>query len=256
MRTRNKLDKIIQKIKNLIPRILIEASLKFVTFWFIKYYSLKFNPLIIRKNTTDIKVFQDVFILRSFEIPIDIKPKLIIDAGAYTGYTSLFFSSKYPDAKIIAVEPEESNFRILEKNTKNIPNITRVKAGLWCKDGFLKIVDSDTGHWGFMVEEVTSSDNYDIKAVTINTLLKNTGFGEIDILKIDIEGSEKKLFSNNTYSWLNKVNIIMIELHDRIKDSCTKTFYSAVSKYKWKKFKKGEKIILFKNKLFSVYKEE
>jgi hypothetical protein len=99
-----------------------------------------------------------------------------------------------------------------------------------------------------MTEEVASSDSYDIKAVTIDTLLKKSGFDKIDILKLDIEGAEREIFSKNFDSWLDKVDIIMIELHDRIKKGCTKAFYSAVNKYKWKKFKRGENIILIKKK--------
>ena len=36
-------------------------------------------------------------------------------------------------------------------------------------------------------------------------------------LKIDIEGSEKEVFSHNT-EWLNKVGLIFIEFHDRKKN--------------------------------------
>ena len=30
-----------------------------------------------------------------------------------------------------------------------------------------------TGKWGFMVEEVSESENFDIKAITIEEILKN-----------------------------------------------------------------------------------
>lgn len=239
----------IKLIKKIFPKILINLGKKFVTFFAIKYYSTKYDPLIVRKNTSDPHIFRQIFVQRDHSFPIDIKPKLIIDAGAYVGYSSLYFSSKYPQAKIIAIEPENSNFEILEKNTKKIANIKRVKAGLWHKEGFLKIVNAGLGHWGFMTKEATGLGNCDVKAITVNILLKESGFDKIDILKLDIEGAEKELFSKNYKSWLDKVNILIIELHDRMKKGCAKSFYSAINGYSWKKFKRGANIILIKKDL-------
>ncbi|HNW96729.1 MAG TPA: FkbM family methyltransferase [Candidatus Paceibacterota bacterium] len=235
-------------IKKIFPKSIINLGVKVVTFLKVKYYSLIFKPLIIRKNTTDINVFKGIFVFNELELPIDINPKLIIDAGAYTGLSSLYYSLKYPNAKILAIEPEDSNFKILERHTKNNSNIFRVNAGLWYRDAFLKITDRNTGKWGFVTEE-TSESNYDIKAVTIDTLLKQSGFDKIDILKLDIEGSERDLFSNDCSSWIDKVNVIAIELHDRIKDGCTKTLYSIINKDDWKEYKKGEKVILVNKKI-------
>ena len=52
------------------------------------------------------EVFKAIFIRRNYRFPVDINPKLIIDGGAYVGYSSIYFSLKYPQAKIIAVEPK------------------------------------------------------------------------------------------------------------------------------------------------------
>lgn len=233
-------------IKKIVLNPIINLGLKIITFFYIKYYSFIYGQLIIRKNTTDNLVFRSVFIFKEFKLPIKIKPKFIIDGGAYTGLSSLYYSSKYPNAKIFAVEPEESNFEILEKQTKKIHNITRIKAGLWYKDAFLKIVNGKTGKWDFTVKEIPKCEPCSIKTVTIDDLLKRSGFNEIDILKLDIEGSEKELFSKNYNSWINKVNIIVMELHDWMKEGCAQALYSAIDQSKWKKYQSGEKLVLIK----------
>jgi FkbM family methyltransferase len=235
-------------IKKILPKSIINLGIKIILFFKVRYYSFIFKPLIIRKDTTDINVFQSIFVFNEFTLPININPKFIIDAGAYTGLSSLYYSLKYPDATIFAIEPENSNFEILEKHTKNNPNIFRINAGLWDKKCFLKIVDRNTGKWGFMVKEASES-NYDIKAITIDALLKQSGFDRIDILKLDIEGSERELFSKNYNSWIDKVGVIIIELHDRIKDGCTKALYSSINKDDWKEYKRGEKVILINKKI-------
>ncbi len=247
-------------IKKFVPKKIINLGLKImnfinkiVTLIIIKIYKLKYKNLIIRKGTTDSAVFRSIFLFKEFKLPIKITPKLIIDAGAYTGLSALYYSSKYPSAKIICIEPENSNFEILENNTKNLPNITRIKAALYYKNAFLKIKDTGTGKWGFVVKEVFESENFDIKAITIEEILKKSGYDKIDILKLDIEGSEKQLFSKNYQTWLEKVNIIVLELHDRIVDGCTKSLYSAINKNEWKEFKKNEKVILIKKDYYKSH---
>ena len=97
-----------------------------------------------------------------------------------------------------------------------------------------------------MVEEVTDSEEFSFKAVTIGKILKRSGYKEIDILKLDIEGSEKEVFSNDYEDWLSKVNILIIELHDRMKPGCSEAFYSAINQYNFIKINSGENIILMK----------
>lgn len=99
-----------------------------------------------------------------------------------------------------------------------------------------------------MTEEVNSSDEYDIKAITITEILRQFNYNQIDILKIDIEGAEKELFSENYKDWLGKVDVLIIELHDRMKKGCSDSFYSAVKQYDFNKTEKGENIILTKKK--------
>lgn len=212
---------------------------------YVFYYSVKFGAPIIRKNTSDWKSFKQVFIFKEYDFPISFEPEFIIDAGANVGHASLFFADKFPKAEIIAIEPEKSNFEMLRKNIRRYKNIKPIKAGLWPKDAYLKVIDAGLGKWGFMTKEV-GPDDYDIKTVTVEGLLNGSGHKNIDILKLDIEGAEKELFSDNYESWLGRVKVLIIELHDRMKEGCSEAFYSAIKKYDFRQMQKGENIVLFK----------
>jgi len=239
-------------VRNLIKKIFPKKVLFFVMDlaypFFYRYYLFKFKTLIVRKGTTDRHIFRQIFITNDCRIPVKIKPKLIIDGGANVGYSSLWFMNKYPGAKIMAIEPEESNYKVLEKNVKGWENIVPIKAGMWHKNVFLKIVDDGSGEWGFRTEEVDSLEEGSIKAITIDEILKLSGCDKIDILKIDIEGAEKELFSEN-YSWLNKVNILVIELHDRLKKGCSESFYSAMNEDDWDRYHNEANLIFVRKKL-------
>src|SRR5687767_864934 len=73
----------------------------------------------LRSNTTDPGIFGQVFIARQYEIPYSFEPKTIIDAGANTGLSALYFADRFPNANIIALEPDKDNFEIALQNTKN-----------------------------------------------------------------------------------------------------------------------------------------
>jgi FkbM family methyltransferase len=233
-----------------IPRPLVEALLKLITNVLILFYRFKFKILVIRKNTSDHYVFRDIFLLNEFKLPIEIKPKFIVDTGAYIGLSTLYYAKKYPDAQIVAVEPELSNFETLSTNTEINSKISRINAGIWSKNTKLKIVNFNTEKWAFSVTETDDSDINAIQAITIDEILLNSGFDEIDILKIDIEGSEMEIFSKNCDNWLKKVKIIVLELHDRLVPGCSDSVYGAIKKEDWFEFKKGEKVIFIRKQFY------
>lgn len=226
--------------------LFIEGCVRLVARVAVRYYRLFYSPFILRPNTSDLNVFISIFILGDLRLKNKLKPKLIVDAGAYTGLSALYYSFKYPDTKIVAIEPERSNFEILEKNTGKSENISRIRAGLWSSSAKLIINARETGKWGFTVKEVAESETYDVKGIDLDEILRNTGMDEIDILKIDIEGSEKEVFSKNVQGWINKVKIIVVEMHDRFKPGCREAVLNAIDVDKWNRYQNGDKEIFIR----------
>lgn len=223
------------------------ARINFKTFLRLRELKKRYQPLIIRKNSTDEHVFQQIFLYDDYAIgDLNFAPKCIVDAGAYVGYASLYFDSQYPDAEIVSIEPSDTNFPTLAQNTENLRNIRRFKAGLWHKEAYIRIVDRQTGNWGFMIEEVGEKEKHDLKTITVPYILEQTNWPHIDIFKIDIEGSEFELFSENFESWIGKVRVFIIEFHDRIKPGSTDAFLNAISPFTWKQFQRGENLIFIR----------
>src|SRR5579863_2728165 len=69
------------------------------------------HPVRLRPGTSDVEVLWDVFARDTYRIPFRTPrgPSVIVDAGANIGITSIYFSSLYPRARVIAIEPEPSN---------------------------------------------------------------------------------------------------------------------------------------------------
>ena len=64
------------------------------------------------------------------------------------GYASVFYANKYPEAEVLAIEPDSSNFEMVEKNTFNYPNIKRIQSAIWGKSTYLKIKNPETEKMG------------------------------------------------------------------------------------------------------------
>lgn len=210
------------------------------------------HPIHLRRGTSDIPTFHQIFTFRDYDIPLPFKPKTIIDAGANIGFASVYFANKYPEATIACVEPEQSNFAILEKNTQGYANITPLKNAVANEGGVtFNVVDSGGGNWGFMtLSESASAGGKIVDTVTtisIKEIADRMGFDQIDLLKIDIEGAEKELFENNYESWLPKTKCLIIELHDGMKPGCSKSFFAAISKYNFSYRHRGENLIFINN---------
>lgn len=194
------------------------------------------TPLTLRVGTSDIPTFEQIFVWDDYEMPMRIEPRFIIDGGANVGFASIYFANRYPDARIIAVEPDESNAEMLRRNTSPYPNVSVIQAGIWHKATSLKIENPEGEKWLLRVRE---ADDGEVNAVTIDELLEQSGSGCIDILKLDIEGAEREVFSHNS-EWLDKVNLLIIELHDHYKPGCSASVYSAISKYEFTEFQRSE----------------
>jgi FkbM family methyltransferase len=206
-------------------------------------------PVYLRRGASDFPVFESVMVHRCYDINYGIAPKIIFDCGANIGLTTVFYANRFPEAKIISIEPEAGNFQLLKKNTERYPNVHLYQNGLWNKVTDLKIEDNGHGEWGFMVSETPEGTPGAIKAVSIPELMRRQQCGQIDILKIDIEGSEKELFESNYETWLPKVSVLIIELHDRMREGASLSFFKALTNYNFKLAIKGENIVCFIKKV-------
>jgi len=206
------------------------------------------HPVSLRPRTSDIPTFFQVFHNKEYDIPFKSEPKTIIDAGSNIGLFTLIMKNQFPDAKIICIEPDPENFIALKKNTHRYENISLENVGLWNKETNLKIHDKyGMGKWGMVVEETIEEGN--LKATSIDSIVKKYKIDRIDVLKIDIESSEKQVFLDNYEKWMPITKMIIIEIHDWMVDDCAKPFFVAVNKiYKHYNYSiKGENTIIINN---------
>ena len=204
-------------------------------------------PLKLRLNgSSDKTVFYQIFLNREYDIQLPAEPQYIIDAGANIGLASVFFANKYPDATIISIEPDRGNFEVLLENAKAYPQIIALNAALWSKSCHVKIKNTGTGTTCFTVEPCSPEEPAALKAISLEELMKQYHFPKVDLLKMDIEGSEKYLLAENYDYWLSRTETLVIELHDRFRQGCSSVFLKTFSQFNFTIEPKGDNLILRK----------
>lgn len=191
------------------------------------------HEIFLRRQTTDFYVFEEVFIDEVYKTHVKTNAAYIIDAGANIGLAALYFQRAFPGSRIISIEPESSNFELLQLNTSKYSNIERYQKGLWNKKCALKITETNEGNWGFMVEETTDKIGA-IEAIAVSDLLEDHPTSVIDIFKIDIEGSEKEVFEGNG-DWIPKTKKIIVEVHENLRKGATDAVLSALNDFSFSK---------------------
>lgn len=213
---------------------LIKALLLFVTvFAAAEEYKVKWKgrPVHLRKGTTDFCVFRQVMVFEQYKIKKLPKEdvRVIVDLGSNIGLSVLYFKARYPNATVIAVEPDQENYDLMIKNVAGVPGVQCLNNAIWNSSKVLGVFDSGGGEYSYLVKEESEEVKATVRSITINDIMEQFNLSKIDLLKIDIEGSEKELFSANYQSWLQNVDCIVIELHDWFRPGCAAAFFRAIS---------------------------
>ncbi len=185
--------------------------------------------IFLRTFSGDIAIFYEIFWNKVYQLPEDWykNAQTIVDLGANIGLATHYFRHHCPDAVIYSVEPEQSNYKLLLKNLHTgilQQNIIPLNAAIDAEDGEASIQVN-----GFLYNSsitVASQNSPMVKTISMKTLLNRFNMERIDILKIDIEGTEKRLFDGEI-DWLDKVKYLLIEFHSAIiKSFCIETLVS------------------------------
>ena len=171
------------------------------------------RPVLCRLGHTDRATLCQVILEGDADIELPFTPRFIIDGGANVGYASVLFANRYPDATIVAVEPDSENLELSKLNLSPYKNVHLVQGGIWTSDAWLVIDNPDANSDAFQLREVETEVPGAVRGHTIASLARRFGFDSVDLLKLDIEGAEEAIFSHPDRGWLDHVNALSIETH-------------------------------------------
>jgi FkbM family methyltransferase len=179
------------------------------------------TPIYCRPRTSDFAMLRQVLGKKEYDFASDAAPRVVIDAGANVGYASLFFANKYPQARVLAIEPDQGNCSMFRRNCSPYQSIQLVEGALWGSNSLVRILDDTVDKFAFQVTEDEQKEAPLIRAYALDSLSREYGLDDLDIVKMDIEGAECEVFTSPSREWLWKVGVLMVELHDRFRSGAT-----------------------------------
>ena len=178
----------------------------------------------------------------------DMEITSIVDLGANIGTESKL----YPKARIIAVEAEKRNFELLKRNLKDCPCAQAFHTAVWKNNAFLKLISGSTDNsqsWSLI--EVDREDDSDMIGMTFSEIINQADVKHIDLLKVDIEGAEKELFSENCSEWIDIVKCIVMECPDNDNPFTSEKIFQNLNSFgfKFNIYVNGENLVLIRDDL-------
>lgn len=178
----------------------------------------------LREVGSDILTFNEVIkdqVYKNILAALD-RCETVIDLGANIGLASLYFAGHYPRARVLAVEPNPPTYKILTANLKNLVEAGRcrtLQAAVWGSEKKL-VADrskAEEDHYSAFATREADDDRQDggetMQGLPVNRIISESGFGRVDLMKVDIEGAEVELFKGDL-DWLKVVGAIAIEFHE------------------------------------------
>jgi FkbM family methyltransferase len=180
----------------------------------------QFRQLHLR--TQDMPMLLEIFKRQDYCLPLEKslnESDIVVDLGANVGLASIFFHEHYfPNARFIAVEPSPKNIAVLQKNlAANIQKAEIVPVAVSTEIGLVCIDDTEVGYNVNILNQkkaqnTEGGENTEVLTLTMQRIIEDLKINRIDLLKMDIEGTEKDVLRDAT-SWLSIVHTMVVELH-------------------------------------------
>jgi FkbM family methyltransferase len=184
----------------------------------------------LRARTSDLPMFTQTFIDRQYDFAHP-SPRTIVDAGANIGAASVYFAIRFPEARIIALEPDPSNYEMLCANISTFPKVTARCAALWSHRTRLHLTTAGRAKSEIEVSAKSSRHSEpEVDGVSVADLLAEYEVPTVDLLKVDVEGSEKEIFKDAA-RWIGKIGTVVVELHEHLAPGCTVAFENATRQF-------------------------
>ena len=167
-------------------------------------------------------VFGEVYQSGVYYFPARTAAPLIVDAGANIGVSVTYFKTIYPGCRVLAFEPNERTFELLRKTVRanGWTDVELFPFGLHRAAGRQWFFDYNglpgslsSGFW-----EPTNAGPAKSKTMVETVRLSDYITEDIDLLKLDVEGSEMAILEDLIAAGkLERVRQIIGEYHHHVK---------------------------------------
>lgn len=166
----------------------------------------------------EVKAFWEVFARRCYPLPTDCR--IIVDAGANVGVFSVWAAKQLPEVRIIAIEPCPATLAALHHNVSGNhleDRIQTVQIALAAQTGErLMVTDAESPRRSLVPADQNpiARSAVRVRCVSLADLFDQYRLTSVDLLKMDIEGSEWEVLLSTPASVLRSIRHIRLEYHE------------------------------------------
>lgn len=181
-----------------------------------------FGPITYRPGTMDDVVLgelrDDSYRLGSTLLP---QNALVMDVGAHIGCFTRQVVKRVPQGQVLAIEQDPDNFTLLQANCGQLPNVTLLRGMAVGARAPKGVRLSDDTRWGTPTggheaiwDERPVARPLDVPCYTLAALVERAGWPRIDLLKLDVEGSEIEIVPQAARDGvLARTAFVVMEVH-------------------------------------------
>lgn len=138
-------------------------------------------------------------------------PGVVLDLGANAGAATLDFATRFPAARIVAVEPDPSAFARLRRNVAGLPNVQALNLAVGGRSGRARFEPAAWSWGSHLAADQTAGDGVEVEILSFDDLLRRLDLPAVDLVKMDIEGAEYAML--DAAARLGDVGELVGELH-------------------------------------------
>lgn len=172
------------------------------------------HPLALRCGTADVIALLRVVSEGIYDFPMRATPRRILVLGAHVGYGALWLARRFPEARMLCIEPNAASYRMLSLNTLPIRRIQTICAAAWHGSTRLGVRNRMLGDWGMQLHDQMADADRVIAARSVSDLLAMAGWDQVDLVVCDVQGAEAAVFADPGQRWLRTLDTLAIFLHE------------------------------------------
>ena len=177
----------------------------------------------------DIFTIAEILYERQYDLenPLPEKPVIVV-AGANIGVSCIWLLANNPGATLIAFEPAPDNFAFLKHNLEHIEGVCLHQEAIGDHAGTVDLHLATHGAVHSIVDVDVGNETVAVPMVTLRDRLDSHSINHVDLLKLDVEGSELDVI-RGLGDRLDNVDTIVGEVHEHLID--TDAFYSLLEQH-------------------------